>query len=158
MYRMLDPLWDPFSPGFRAVANALRVDPVQLVDAAVSGELVESEGALRQATAGDARAFEILPAMLHGLSSADRDRLSPCGDAERRVLGAAGVIAAEIWRDQDWKARGEALIGILGSAGAFFFGRQWMDPERIVAATPDAMRSANVYGAFDLSDFARHRR
>ncbi len=157
VYRMLDPAWDPFSAGFRAVARALGVDPVALLVEGSDAGLGQATATLREAARGDARAFELLPSLVTPVSAA-RLAVAAASEPEQRVLVAAALVAQAIRPHDTLGAWIEGQMPTLSPTAAFFFGATWMSPERLVAATPEPMKRARVFGAYSLDDFSRHLR
>ncbi len=94
VYNLLQPEYDPISPGVRKIARALHVDPRDLLpgDDDLSVQASKILDVLRAAARRkESRAFEVLPALL---AEADPDSVSsirPSTDAEVRVLGAASA-------------------------------------------------------------------
>ena len=156
LYRMLDPGYDPFPAGFRAVAVALGVFPEQLIESPKTRRVEETLALARDAAGGDARAFEVLPAALHALCPRERSALDEVPDPERRLLAAAADVLLGMKEDDGLRAWTSAQAEGLSENRAFFFGGEWMDPERLIATTPSVLAKRRVYGAFDLASFARH--
>ncbi len=159
IYGLLRPDYDPISPGVRKVARALNVDPVDLLprENDPAGHTSRILDVLRLAAGRkDARAFEVLPALLAGLDEAALATLRPVNDTETRLLGAALAMAAELTGRSVLRTSAEALRRNEDPHQAIFFGGRRIDFLRAVEQTPDALRRHGVFGILDMELFRRH--
>jgi lambda repressor-like predicted transcriptional regulator len=156
LYRMLDPEYDPFPSGFRAVAAALATRPERLVTPLSTPALEEIKVLAHDAASGDARAFELLPAALSALTSFELHMLEEAPEPVRRLLVAAADVLATTTTREDLRPWIIAQAARLSGTLAVFFGGAWMDPERLVAVTPPVLARHKLYGAFDMDSFTRH--
>lgn len=154
-YRMLDPAYEPFSEGFRAIARALEVDPADLVGPR-SGAVDEVSAVLKDAAQGDARAFEVLPAELARLSLRELERLAPADPDELRLLTAAGEILHAHRPEAALRGLLDTWSSRLAPTRCFAFGARVLGLERLAERSPALLLRHGVLGAFDLADFARH--
>lgn len=159
VYNLLQPDFDPISPGVRKVARALQVDPRDLLprEDDLSIRAAKILDVLRAAARRkESRAFEVLPALL---AEADPDSVSsirPSTDAEVRVLGAALAMAAGLTGKPHLDSLAEALLRLEDPHQALFFGKLSLDPVTIIERTPDPLRPHRVFGAFTEDLFRRH--
>lgn len=159
IYNLLQPGFDPISPGVRKVARALKVDPLDLIPRQddVTVQTARILDVLRSAAARkESRAFEVLPALL---AEADPDILTsirPTNDTGVRVLGAALAMAAELTGKAQLRSLAEALLQLEDPHQAIFFGKLPVDPVTIIERTPKPLRAHRVFGAFTEELFRRH--
>ncbi len=159
IYNLMQPGYDPISPGIRKVAAALKVDPLDLIPRQddVAAQTARILDILRSAAARkESRAFEVLPALL---AETDPDFLAsirPSGDTEVRVLGAALAMAAELTGKAQLRSLAEAFLRLEDPHQAIFFGKLLVDPVTIIEQTPKPLRAHRVFGAFTEDLFRRH--
>jgi hypothetical protein len=158
VHALLRPGRCPLSRGFVAVADALGVGPLALLRD--TGDRKESWRELielsRAAAAGEARAFELLPAVVReaaGRARAPEDGLAP---VHHQLLAAAAEVALAIRPSDRLRQAAARHAAAVEPGRAFFFAAGLMSPERIVASTPAPMARHLVFGAFAMDDFARH--
>jgi hypothetical protein len=115
------------------------------------------EELLVAATAGDSRAFELLPARF--VRDQARARAAALGledPVPRRLAAAASEMAWALSPSARLRALTDLLARPLPPHHALFFGADSMSPELIVQATPEPLKKHGVFGAFSAEDFARH--
>jgi transcriptional regulator with XRE-family HTH domain len=159
VYNLLQPGYDPISPGVRKVARALHVDPRDLLpredDLPVQAARILD--VLRAAARRkESRAFEVLPALLAEADPGTLASIRPSTDAEVRVLGAASAMAAELTGQTHLGSLAEALLRLEDPHQALFFGRLSVDPVAVIERTPASLRTHRVFGAFTEDLFRRH--
>ncbi len=151
-YDMFKADYQPVARGVVALAGVLGVNPLELL-AGVDERATELRTLLQQSENGDARSFEVLPAVLRASDLAEASRVA-LTTTQRRLLSAASQIAFAISRQSTFRSLADTCMPDDGSA--FFFGRRYMSAEQIISRTPRPMKERGVYGAFDLGDFRRH--
>jgi transcriptional regulator with XRE-family HTH domain len=158
LYRFLRPDYNPISKGFVSMAQALGVNATHLIkDDDNQADIWRYVTRLLQdATQGEARAFEVLPAHLlralkEGFPKIDLPSTTHC------QLAVAAAEIAHSFKPHPTLERFISQHGVFSSPGrAFFFASELMSPERIVATTPEPMKRHLVFGSFDMTDFKRH--
>ncbi len=109
------------------------------------------------AAAGQARAFEVLPAVLARDGVPLPETVKKLSPVEQQLLAAAADLANEV---QPSKALVQ-LLSILSerkSEDIFAFSGNLFPWERLVASTTPVLRSHNVFCACDQESFLRHFR
>ncbi len=158
VHQMLRPGYRPLSLGVETVARALEVDPLDILyeECAEARRRREVEDLVTRAAAGDARAFEVLPATLLLTQGEEIESLHARDATSHQILAAAAEVAGTLSR-RPWMERfirGHASRVVKGQA--FFFGTGLIGMERLMSLTPSPMRRHRVYGAFEMKAFARH--
>jgi len=159
IYNLMQPGYDPISPGVRKVASALKVDPLDLIPRQddVTVQTARILDVLRSAAARkESRAFEVLPALLAKADPALLTAIRPSNETEVRVLGAALAMAAELTGKAHLRSLAEALLRLEDPHQAIFFGKLPVDPVTIIERTPKPLRAHRVFGAFTEDLFRRH--
>ena len=159
IYNIMQPGYDPISPGVRKVASALKVDPLDLIPRQddVSVQTATILDVLRAVAARkESRAFEVLPALLAEADPTLLPSIRPSNDTEVRVLGAALAMAAELTGNTHLRSLAEALLRLEDPHHAIFFGKLPVDPVTIIERTPKPLRAHRVFGAFTEDLFRRH--
>jgi len=159
IYNIMQPGYDPISPGVRKVASALKVDPLDLIPRQddVSVQTATILDVLRAVAARkESRAFEVLPALLAEADPTLLPSIRPSNDAEVRVLGAALAMGAELTGKAHLRSLAEALLRLEDPHHAIFFGKLPVDPVTIIERTPKPLRAHRVFGAFTEDLFRRH--
>ncbi len=159
IYNIMQPGYDPISPGVRKVASALKVDPLDLIPRQddVTVQTARILDVLRAAAARkESRAFEVLPALLAETEPGLLTAIRPSSDLEVRVLGAALAMAAELTGKAHLRSLAEALLRLEDPHQAIFFGKLAVDPVTIIERTPKPLRAHRVFGAFTEELFRRH--
>ena len=159
IYNLMQPGFDPISPGVRKIARALKVDPLDLIprqdDVSVQAAMILD--VLRSAASRkESRAFEVLPALLAEADPTLLPSIRPSNDTEVRVLGAALAMAAELTGKAHLRSLAEALLRLEDPHHAIFFGKLFVDPVTIIERTPKPLRAHRVFGAFTEDLFRRH--
>ena len=159
LHRLLRPGHRPLADGLESVAAALGVDALSLLLASGAGESdwERIRPLLEAAERGDPRAFEELPSALD-LPSRPADLPDSLPPTQHQLLAAAGELAAALWPNRWLPAFVSEHAGRVPAGQAFLFGLEMMGLERLAATTPEPMRRQQVFGAFELQDFARHGR
>ena len=159
IYNIMQPGYDPISPGVRKVASALKVDPLDLIPRQddVSVQTATILDVLRAVAARkESRAFEVLPALLAEADPTLLTAIRPSNDTAVRVLGAALAMAAELTGKAHLRSLAEALLRLEDPHQAIFFGKLPVDPVTIIERTPKPLRAHRVFGAFTEDLFRRH--
>jgi transcriptional regulator with XRE-family HTH domain len=158
IHALLRPGFRPLVPSVDTVALALGIEASLLLEvaSAVTADIPGARQLLDRAVAGDARSFELLPALLatsHPIPSA---MILESRDTHLQLARAAAEVANTLAPSPPL----EALANLTRTSGrcfhGFFFGADLMSPERIVQLTPEPLRKHLVFGAFAMADFARH--
>ncbi len=159
VYNLMQPGYDPISPGVRKVARALKVDPLDLIPRQddVTVQVARILDVLRAAALRkESRAFEVLPALLAETDPGLLISIRPSNDTEVRILGAALAMAAELTGKAHLRSLAEALLLLEDPHQAIFFGKLSVDPVTIIERTPKPLRAHRVFGAFTEDLFRRH--
>lgn len=158
LYNLLEPGFNPVPKSLHQLATALGVEPLELLESsslAPAGKPSLAE-TLQAALAGDARAFEMLPALLL------QGKVRPGLPDELDVPEAWQLLAAAA--QTAFTLTGDAAMEQLAANGAtrakrhtgFFFGLPLVSLQRLVEQTPEPMKKHRVFGTFSTEDFRRH--
>ncbi|MBN2802323.1 MAG: helix-turn-helix transcriptional regulator [Deltaproteobacteria bacterium] len=152
-YDMFKSDYQPVSKGLYAVAEVLGVSPIDLLTES-DNTLRELNQLLHNAAQGDARNFEVLPAIIY---SAVKKSIPVNGTntINNRILAAAAQIAYSITNKKKLQLLATKLEQ-QERRNAFFFGSDLMELTHIIQMTPVPMAKHNVFGVFELKDFERH--
>jgi transcriptional regulator with XRE-family HTH domain len=157
LYRILRADYRPLGKGFQSLARSLGVSPISLLedhgDEADSSEVIEL---LDQSAAAEPRAFELLPAALHRICRGSAFDLGELPPLHHRLVAAAAEVASALTSSSPLRACARRHARRCESGQAFFFASRFMSPDRIVTDTPEPMKKHLVFGAFEMSSFARH--
>jgi len=158
LHHILRPGYSPINESLVSVADALGVSALCLLQEEDEGDpqLEELVSLLDAAAMRNARAFEMIPATLLGLKSIAAGRLDVPDPRKHQLLAAAAEVAASVAPSSRMESFIEHHASLVDPGTAIFFGAGLMDPERIVAGTPEPMKKHLVFGVFDLADFTRH--
>ncbi len=157
LYRVLGDDYRPVGRGFQNLARALGVSPLTLlVEPAHEQGGADIIRLVEQSTAGEPRAFELLPAELHRFVSGSTCDLGEQMPVHHQLLAAAAQVAAELTSSRALQACAQFHSQAQEPGRAFFFASRFMTAERIVTSTPEPMKAHLVFGAFEMSSFSRH--
>jgi len=157
LHRLMRPGFRPLPDSVVNVARVLDMEPADMLKA--TGECrkrQELEMLLNKAKAGDARAFELLPAHLSRDPDIGRDFPTSNDATTHLLLAAAAAVAMVLRPGRRIKAAISYHSERAGTGRAYVFPSRFLPPELVVQRTPKPMRERNVFGAFDLGDFQRH--
>ena len=158
IHTILKPGFDPIVQSVAVLSSALGLDLRDLLRGPGRQGRGEStiQELLDRSALGDARAFELLPAVLVSTVPLPVSLLLE-GQPVHRQLGRAAAEVANLLSPCG-PLRRLAALKESESRGChgFFFGLDLMTPARIVQATPEPLSKHLVFGAFSIADFARH--
>jgi transcriptional regulator with XRE-family HTH domain len=159
LHRLLRPGHRPLAAGLEAVSAALDVDALGLLYSAGAKESdwENLRPLLEAAEGGNPRAFEELPATLD-LPARPAELPAELPPVQHQLLAAAADLAAALWPRPWLPGFVSEQAGRVPAGQAFLFDLKMTGLERLAAATPEPMRRQRVFGVFELSDFARHRK
>jgi transcriptional regulator with XRE-family HTH domain len=158
LHNLLRPGFNPLVGSLQQLGVALGVDPLELLETSPMAPAGRPslESTLKATLGGDARAFEMLPALL--VNSKAQVKLPDELDVPTawQLLGAAAQMAYDLTDEVSLKRLAAFCASNAGVHNGFFFGLPLVSLQRLMEQTPEPMKKHRIFGAFSMEDFRRH--